>query len=144
MSNARHEEAERQKQAQVQAEADRKEAERKAHDPAEIARRQREAQEAQARAAENAQMQAEVAVRGKKPIPSEWDSITPEANAYLKANLKDYDSMKLVECSPVATYGNDAWCQRVKYRATNSFGGYVLEEKIFVIKDGQVINVVDY
>lgn len=82
-------------------------------------------------------------VRGVKPVPSEWDGITPEANEYLRETLKDYDSMKIVECSPVVEWKEDRWAQRVKYRAKNSFGAYDLAEQLFVIRDGTVTDVID-
>lgn len=82
--------------------------------------------------------------RGPKPVASEYDGITPEANAYLKANLKDDKSLDLVECSPVLPWKKDAWAQRVKYRAANSFGGKELQNQIFVIRNGEVTDVVDY
>jgi type II secretory pathway pseudopilin PulG len=133
MSNARKEEAARQ---QAEAEIQRQK-EIEYNSPYEVAKREREA--------ENARREAiEIAARGAKPIPSEWDGITPEVNSYLQRNLKDYDSMKIVECSPVVTWGTDAWAQRVKYRARNSFGAYVLDNKVFVIKNGYVIDYMDY
>lgn len=145
IGNARRAEAERAEQAQraaeQQAEFRRKEEQRIASDPKEQARRRQESEAAQAKAAEDAQMRAEVAKRGVRPIPSPWDGITAEANAYLKRNLKDYRSMELIECSDAITWGENAWAQRVKYRAKNSFGGYVIENQIFVIKDGRVIDV---
>ena len=113
--------------------------------PAEIAREKKEAALAAAQAkrevAAQAKEAADLARRGPKPVPSEWDGITPEVNAYLKENLKDYESLKVVDCSPVAAAGNDGWMQRVKYRAKNGFGGYNLSNQIFVIKQGQVVSV---
>lgn len=99
--------------------------------------------EDQAKAAEEARLlAAEEAVRGKKPVPSAWDGITPEANEWLRQNLRDYESMKLVECSVIIGYGDDAWAQRVKYRAQNGFGGMNLEERLFVMRNGRVIDVI--
>ena len=37
-----------------------------------------------------------------------------------------------------------AWAQRVKFRAKNGFGGTNLEEKVFVIRNGQVTEMMDY
>jgi len=97
--------------------------------------------DAQIAAQQEARVKSEEAKRGPMPIPSEWDGITPEVNAYLKENLKDPDSLKIVNCSTVARYGKDGWAQSVKYRAKNSFGGYNLTEQIFIIKQGRVANV---
>ena len=99
---------------------------------------------AQTQARRQAELNAQRALRGPKPVPSSWDRICPEVNAWMKANMKDYASLKIVNGSPVVEYGQDAWCQRLKYRARNGFGGTVLEEKLFVIRDRQVIDVVDY
>jgi hypothetical protein len=82
--------------------------------------------------------------RGRYPEPSSWDGITPEVNKYMKSNLKDYDSMKIVECSDTVTWGTDKWAQRVKYRAKNSFGGMTLENQLFIIENGQVVDVMEY
>jgi hypothetical protein len=112
-----------------------------------VAKQERDARNAQAaieRARESAATAAEERVRGPKPVPSAWDTICPEVNAWMKDNMKDYDSLKIVNGSPVVAYRQDAWCQRLKYRARNSFGGTVLEEKLFVIRDGRVIDVMDY
>lgn len=119
-----------QQRAREQVETDRKESQRKAI-------------EARERAAQIARDRSETAKRGKKPIPSEWDGITPEVNAYLMANLKDYDSLKIVECSVILPWGENAWCQRVKYRAKNGFGGYNLEQQLFVIRNGEVTAAFD-
>lgn len=135
---------ERQQQAQVQAESERKAAELMAKHPAEIARRRKIEERARLAAEQAAKERAEVANRGAAPVPSWWDGLTPEVNEFLRATLKDYDSLKVLECSKVATWGDDAWCQRVKYRAKNSFGAYELEENVFIIKNGAVSNVVPY
>ncbi len=81
-------------------------------------------------------------IRGRKPVPSSWDGITPEANEYLRSSLNDYDSMKVVSCTVVFPYDSDAWSQIVTYRAKNGFGAFVLTKTLFVIRDGRVINAV--
>jgi hypothetical protein len=109
--------------------------------------RQRQAEQQrkdQEEASKRAWIRNEERTRGPRPVPSPWDTICPEVNSWMRANLKDYDSHKIVDGSDVVTYGNDAWCQRLKYRARNSFGAYNLEEKLFVIKNGKVIDVQDY
>lgn len=77
------------------------------------------------------------------PKPSEWDGITPEANAWMKQNLRDYETMELVECSVVVGYGEDKWAQRVKFRAKNGFGGTNLESYLFIIRNGSVVDAVN-
>lgn len=101
-----------------------------------------EKQEAADKALKAAWIANEEKVRGKFPEASPWDGITPEVNNYLKASLKDYDSMKIVACYEVLTFGTDKWSQRVKYRAKNGFGAYDLVEQIFVIQNGQVVDVI--
>lgn len=80
---------------------------------------------------------------GPKPVPSEWDGITPEVNAFLRGTLKDYRSMKVVQASTVGTM-NGHWCQRVTYRAKNSFGAYEIEDQVFLILNGKVSKFFDY
>jgi len=105
------------------------------HNPLAEAQSKREREDAAQRAIDA----EEEKVRGPKPQASDWDGITPEANAYLKRKLKDYKSMELVECSVVVPFGDDKWAQRVRYRSKNSFGAYVVEELVFVIRDGVVL-----
>lgn len=76
--------------------------------------------------------------RGAKPEESMVDALTPEVNQYLRQTLKDYGSLEIVDCSPVVTWLEDRWAQRVKYRARNSFGAMELSQVIFIIKDGKV------
>jgi hypothetical protein len=109
-----------------------------------------EKEKARAVAAEKARKEAELKAwirseetkRGKYPIASAWDGITPEVNSYLKRNLRDYDSMQLIACYEVITFGDDAWAQRVNYRAKNGFGGTNNITQLFVIRNGSVIDVV--
>lgn len=114
------------------------EAQIRANEDAEYARgHAREIAEASRRSQEYAKEAAEISASlGPKPKPSAWDGITPEANEYLKQNAKDFDSIKIVECSDVVP-GEGCWIQRVKFRAKNSFGAYGLVEGYFYIKDGQ-------
>ena len=66
---------------------------------------------------------------------------------FLKHNyLKDPDSYEAIEWIAFGTYNkeNDTYFALHKYRAKNSFGGYVVEEKVFVLdKDGNVLKMVD-
>ena len=114
--------------------------------PAQKAAREKAAAEAAEKAKKESELKAwirkEEQKRGKYPIASEWDGITPEVNAYLKATLRDYASMELVACYEVITFGDNAWAQRVKYRAKNGFGGTNLVTQLFVIQNGAVIDVI--
>lgn len=66
---------------------------------------------------------------------------------YLKRYcLKDPDSYQGISWEAFGIYNqeNNTYFALHKYRAKNSFGGYVVEEKLFVLdSDGNVIKVVD-
>jgi len=90
--------------------------------------------ERRARAAEEAR------ARGEKPYQSEWDRSVPVVELYLEDVLKDPDSFEAIEWSPMVEHG-PFWAVRVKYRAKNSFGGYVVEERVALIQQGRVVHV---
>lgn len=64
---------------------------------------------------------------------------------YLKRHyLKDPDSYQGISWGAFGTYKDNTYFALHKYRAKNSYAGYVVEEKLFVLdSDGNVINVVD-
>ncbi len=62
---------------------------------------------------------------------SGWDGSVYQVERYLKRNLKDPGSFEAIEWSPVVKGADDSFTVRVKYRAKNSFGGYVIEQQIF-------------
>ena len=71
---------------------------------------------------------------------SEWDGSVRQVKSYLKNNLKDPGSYEGIEWSPVVKNGDGTFKVRHKYRAKNSFGGYVVEEQIFTLdSEGNVI-----
>lgn len=75
---------------------------------------------------------------------SEWDGSVRQVEKYLKKNLKDPDSYESIEWSRVAKVG-EGYMVRAKYRAKNSFGGFVVENKIFILdSDGNVLSSSDY
>jgi tetratricopeptide (TPR) repeat protein len=79
---------------------------------------------------------------GEKPKNSSWDASVRPVKRFLESNLKDPDSVEYIEWSPVhltRVEGQPLWRVRAKYRAKNSFGGYVIEEKLFYMANGQVI-----
>ena len=63
---------------------------------------------------------------------SAWDGSVSQVKTYLKENLKDPKSIEYIEWSKVFSEGK-YYLVRCKYRAKNSFGGYVLENQIFFI-----------
>ena len=84
---------------------------------------------------------------GSKPKNSVWDAAIKPVVDYLKANLKDPDSLEFIEWSQVIlqeVQGKKYWAVRVKYRAKNSFGGYVVEEKLALIQHDTVVRMLDY
>lgn len=86
---------------------------------------------------------AERIVLGPKPKNSEWDGSVQPVKDYLKANLNDYDSSEFVEWSPVVkTYrGKEPyWVVRLKLRAKNAFGAYILRDTYYFIQMNQVVD----
>ncbi len=65
---------------------------------------------------------------------------------YLKSNLKDPKSYDDIEWSQIVDKNDGKYIVRHKYRAKNSFGGYVIENKVFIIdsSSGEIKQVVDY
>ena len=76
---------------------------------------------------------------------SEWDGSVSQVESWLEANLKDPHSLEFIEWSPVQKIYDGRFMVRVKYRAKNSFGGYVIENKVFSLdSSGTVVNVADF
>jgi len=72
---------------------------------------------------------------------SPWDASVYQVKVYLKKTLKDPKSYEGIEWSNVIEEG-DYYFVRHKYRAKNSFGGYVIENCVFQLNDdGEVIGV---
>lgn len=72
------------------------------------------------------------------------DASVSQVKRYLKDNLLDPDSYESIEWSAVnemSGNGDYKYWVRHKYRARNTYGGYVIENKIFYIdSNGKVIN----
>lgn len=76
------------------------------------------------------------------PTNSAWDGSVPEVRIWIKKNAKDPRSVEFIEWSPVVRDGQN-FLVRVKYRAKNSFGGYVIEEMVVVMDPtGKVVSAV--
>jgi zinc-ribbon domain len=76
---------------------------------------------------------------------SAWDASVSQVESWLKANLKDPGSLECIEWSPVSKTNDGGFTVRVKYRAKNSFGGYVVANKVFFLNSaGSVTNSMDY
>lgn len=78
----------------------------------------------------------------KKVENSAYDGSVHQVEDYLKSHLKDADSYQSVEWGNVVDVKGN-YQVRHKYRAKNSFGGYLLLNQVFVINhDGDVIEVI--
>lgn len=81
-------------------------------------------------------------------VNSPYDSSVFQVEEYLKNQfLKDPDSYQSIEWSNVQIYSDSAYKYMVrhKFRAKNSFGGYVVANKLFYLdKDGNVVDVKEY
>lgn len=76
---------------------------------------------------------------------SSWDDSVDQVKSWLKSNIKDPGSLEFIEWSPVHKTKEGDFMVRAKYRAKNSFGGYVIENKVFFLDSkGSVKNVMDY
>jgi len=76
---------------------------------------------------------------------SEWDGSVRQVESWLKANLKDPKSLEFIEWSPVTKKADGGYFVRVKYRAKNSFGGYVVENKLFFLDSaGNIVRSTDF
>ncbi len=80
---------------------------------------------------------------------SEWDGSVSQVKKYLKRNLKDPKSYESIEWSPVVKLDTDdlqhKFIVRHKYRAKNSYGGYVIENQMFYLdQNGYVLKSMEY
>lgn len=83
------------------------------------------------------------------PAPAEivsnspWNGSVYQVEEWLKANLKDPGSLEIIEWRKVARDGS-SYVVSVKYRAKNSFGGYVVDDKLFFLDTaGRVTSSMD-
>ena len=76
---------------------------------------------------------------------STWDASVSQVEAYLKRYLKDPDSYQSIEWSPVSELPDGkGFIVRHMYRAKNSFGGYTIDNKIFLLDaQGNVLLAAD-
>lgn len=75
---------------------------------------------------------------------SAWDGSVSQVKKYLRNTLKDPSSYKSIDWGNVVKTKN-GYMVRHKYRAKNSFGGYVVENNVFYLDiSGNVINVAPF
>jgi hypothetical protein len=85
---------------------------------------------------------AERVVMGEKPAQSSFDGDVGPVKEYLKEALNDYDSSEFVEWSPVTKVylGKEPyWGVRLKLRAKNAFGAYILRDTYYFMRNNKVV-----
>jgi len=78
---------------------------------------------------------------GPRPENSSWDASVDCVKEYLQETLDDPSSVEYVGWSAVYIEninGMKSWAVRVKYRAKNSFGAYILQDQVALIRDNKV------
>ena len=88
----------------------------------------------------------EEAFKGKLEVRnSPWDGSVHAVEGFLKSSyLKDPDSFQAIEWGKVVK-GCGTYVVALKFRARNSFGGYVVETRIFTLDaDGEVTGSTPY
>jgi hypothetical protein len=79
-----------------------------------------------------------------KVINSSYDGSVLQVKNHLKNSLKDSKSYESIDWSGVEKVGVN-YKVRHKYRAKNSYGGYIIENQVFTInKEGAVITIQDF
>lgn len=72
---------------------------------------------------------------------AKWDGSVRQVELYLKNNLKDPDSYKSIQWGSVRQQNDGSYVVWHKFRAKNSFGGYVVYWMSFTLdSDGNVID----
>lgn len=68
------------------------------------------------------------------------DDMLSAANASIKKNLKDPDSYEVIDYDINSDIGKTHYLITVRYRAKNSFGGYVINSQSvsFMVIDGDI------
>lgn len=95
-------------------------------------KREERRKEADIRAAENAK--AEAKRKASLPCgiePSAWDGSIRPVKDFIEKNLPDRKSFEAIEWSKVLQSGPGECVVRLKFRAKNGFGGYVIENMLF-------------
>ncbi|ANQ83677.1 hypothetical protein dqs_0601 [Azoarcus olearius] len=80
--------------------------------------------------------------KAKNPVKnSAWDGSVWQVESFMKHYLKDPKSFEAISWGPVVDMGS-TYVVRLRYRARNSFGGYVIEDKTFTLDvSGNVVGV---
>ena len=78
---------------------------------------------------------------------SEQDASVHQVKNYLKANLLDPNSYESINWGYVDKVNKEdyTYVVRHKYRAKNSFGGYVIENKVFFLSNSvRIVYILDF
>lgn len=76
---------------------------------------------------------------------SSWDGSVYQVKLWLEKNLLDPDSLEFIEWSPIEELEDGGYRVRAKYRAKNTYGGFVIEEQLFYLDtQGTVTDALDY
>lgn len=92
-----------------------------------------------------ARLAAEELVLGPKPENSGWNGKVHCVDLYLKKTLNDYGSSEYLEWSPVVRVdvkGEPYWSVKLKLRAKNAFGAYIVKDVLFLIRQNEVVSSV--
>jgi hypothetical protein len=84
----------------------------------------------------------DAAIIGEKPFQSSWDNEVLCVKRYLRDTLNDYDSSEFLEWSEVGKIqveGEKYWGVRLKLRAKNAFGGYIVKNTSYLIRHDKVV-----
>lgn len=81
-------------------------------------------------------------MRGPKPETGILDGECPIIDKFLKSVANDYNSVEVVDCTSVYEWRDNAWAQRVRFRAKNGFGAKVINDWVFIMRNGSVIDVI--
>jgi hypothetical protein len=90
-------------------------------------------------------LSAEEQAFGRKPVVLLGEDSVPYLRAvkrHLSQTLKDPESLRFVKTTnPMAKthMGQSGWVSVVTYRSKNSFGGYVSEEVLVMIRDERIV-----
>jgi len=86
---------------------------------------------------------AEKLFYGEKPVQSAWDGSYSVVEKYLRQVMNDPSSLKIDSCTSVYKVKNTGWVVGCRYRGKNAFGGMVLNQNWFIIRQNHVIDVKD-
>ena len=91
-----------------------------------------------------APIMAEIVILGPKPENSAYDGSVRPAENYLKEALNDYHSSEYLgwtEVKKVYIGKEPYWGTKVKLRAKNAFGAFIVKDVYFLIRNNQVVKV---